>query len=313
MPKSTITSMIVISIAFLVTACARGVEPGAYEAIADERTMETFQLKSEVFGNTRNIRVYLPRDYFDLRSVNKAYPVFYVTDGAAAFDGRGWNFTGVIDDLDARDGFREFIFIAIDNGGGALESTMPQVDRASEYLPYPDQSWTQEPIPQARGGDFPAFLFDEVAPEIERRYRIMYGANNTGLAGSSYGGLITLYTLMNHPEKIGLALVESPSLHVGKGVMIEKTSMLSEWCGKIHIGVGGKEGDEEAHQTEMKTNAFALANAIKEDAPGAELHFEFVEDGVHWYDAWKARLPDALSFLLLDTEAANNDRCSTSK
>ena len=39
-------------------------------------------------------------------------------------------------------------------------------DRASEYLPYDDQSWTTPDVPVPRGEHLPPFLFDEVMPLV---------------------------------------------------------------------------------------------------------------------------------------------------
>ena len=68
--------------------------------------------------------------------------------------------------------------------------TIDQVrDRASEYLPYPDQTWTDSPSPEPRGERFPAFLFGEVMPMIDSTYRTETDGATTGLAGDSYAAV----------------------------------------------------------------------------------------------------------------------------
>ena len=187
---------------FFICACLLVVACGSQDSVTvqKKRTIESFTLKSEIFANTRNIQVSLPANYQE----DRRYGVFYFTDGGAAFDEPGWNVPGVIAQLEKEGAIREFIFVAIDNGGATLESQNPQVDRASEYLPYPDPSWTAEPTPTPRGDQFPSFLMNEVMPEIAERYSADPSASKTGLAGASFGGLITLYTLLNHPRQFWL-------------------------------------------------------------------------------------------------------------
>jgi enterochelin esterase-like enzyme len=110
----------------------------------------------------------------------------------------------------------QFIVVGIDNGGSTQESTNPIRDWANEYLPWPDPA---EVNPDFKMNDpmgklYPDFLIQEVMPLIENNFRIKEGAANTGLGGSSYGGLIALYTSMKYPERFGMLLLESPSLYV---------------------------------------------------------------------------------------------------
>ena len=212
-------------------------------------------------------------------------------------DAPGLNLPGILNQQQSELSLREFIVVAIDNGGSTSTTTSPMVDRASEYIPYPDPSWTEPPIPDPKGHLFPTFLFDEVEPLISQRFRVAKGPENTGLGGSSYGGLAALYTVVNHPERIGLTMIESPSLHVSQGQVEKELTRLRSWEGKVHLGVGSAEGETLDDQREMARNVLSLANLIYVIAPNAELNFVFVNGGTHWYDAWRARLPGAIEFL----------------
>ena len=285
-----------IKSSFFICACLLSIACGSRDGVGAQkhRSIESFTLQSETFANTRNIQVSLPVNY----QADQRYGVFYFTDGGAAFDEPGWNVPGVVAQLEKEGAIKEFIFVAIDNGGATVEAQNPSVDRASEYIPYEDPSWTEEPIPTPRGDQFPDFLVNEVMQEVAARYSVDNAASKTGLAGTSFGGLITLYTLVNHPEKFGYALIESPSLHVGEGILIDQTTKLKDWRGRIHIGVGTEEGDTHAIKRQMLDNAKALAVAIENNAPGAVVRLDVTEGGTHWYDAWRERLPAALEFLL---------------
>ena len=55
-------------------------------------------------------------------------------------------------------------------------------------------------------------LVEELKPFIESRYRTLSGPTNTGLGGSSLGGLATVYLGFTYPEVFGKLAVLSPSV-----------------------------------------------------------------------------------------------------
>ena len=289
-------SELLLPVAALLLCCnSDGFSPPLAEPARSPRRLEVLELRSRVFGNTRSLRVLLPASY---GTSNRRYPVFYFTDGRAAMDPPGWDLPGAIEEMAREGGMRECIFIGIDNGGSTVESVDPVVDRASEYLPFPDPSWTDPPVPTPRGDRFPEFLLEEVAPLVESRYRVAQGPENRGIAGASFGALIALYTIERHPEAFGLALIESPSLHVGEGAIIAGTERLARWSGRLYIGFGGAEGSDESARAEMVANVRAFVSALEARAPDAEIDVVYEEAATHSYDSWRERLPRALRFLL---------------
>src|SRR5262249_19191450 len=110
----------------------------------------------------------------------------------------------------------------------------PGQERSSEYLPYPDPHHNNYDVAapaQHRGKDYVTFLLTEVMPFIEKKYRVSRGTANTGIGGASYGGVISLYTALEHPGVFGHVLVESPVLGVGDGQLLrdaEKAKLLPQ-------------------------------------------------------------------------------------
>lgn len=281
------------------------------EADTDEERQLVLSLTSEVFDNTRKLRVLLPPGYYDSENAEKRYPVFYFTDGIAAW--HGWGLQEVAETLWQQEKIPSIIFVAIDNGGSTDKTSNPVRDRASEYLPYNDQSWVENP-PEPKGKLFPTFLFDEVVPLIDASFRTN-GSQKIGLAGSSYGAVVSLYTAMKHPDRISWLLLESPSLRIGSGRMVEDARLHKEWPRRIYIGVGTTEGETLEAQQEMTRNAQLLSKAIKARQKGMRgtfpeegkasqaftainMIFHMQQGGTHWYDAWKERLPKALVSVL---------------
>jgi len=262
---------------------------------AEEDPRLTFTLESRVFGNTRTIRVLLPPGYDDPENARRRHPVFYFTDGVAAWD--AWGVPQVAADLWSRKEIPEIIFVGIDNGGSTLESESPARDRAAEYLPYPDQTWTEDP-PVPRGQKFPEFLFEEVMPLVNERFRTKPDGINTGLAGDSFAGAAALHTAMKYPGRLGFLLIESPSLHIGGGRLLREALAAGRWPPAVYLGVGTAEGETPEIRKRMVDSVRTVHARLEGMEDGPRVLLVVREGAEHWYDAWKERLPDALRFLL---------------
>jgi enterochelin esterase-like enzyme len=258
--------------------------------------VEQLTLRSNVFANTRTLRVLLPPGYHDPANRNVRYPVFYFLDGIAAFD--AWGLPAAAEALWRERAIPPVLFVGVDNGGSTLETTNPARDRASEYLPYADESWTTADAPRPRGDLLPSFLFEEVMPLINSRYRADPAPSATGLAGDSFAGAAAIYTAINHPDRIGLLLAESPSLHIGRGRLLSEAKRAANWPGAVYLGVGTEEGATPEIQAEMLENVRALHAALRVLKPAIRVHLELTPGGAHSYDAWHRRLPAALRWLL---------------
>lgn len=259
----------------------------AHFVLAD---VEIIPLASKVFKNTRNLRVYLPPDY----SVGtQRYPVLYLTDGIATF--HAYRLEEVVDSLILGNIITPLIIVGIDNGGSTNESTSPVRDRANEYLPWSDLAETDEQNINAspEGKKFQHFLFEEVIPIINKKYRTKPGSKNITLGGASYGALISLYTATVNPKKMGRLLLESPSLYVhNQQVFKEKLSRIRGM--KIYVGIGTKEGDSKTIQQMAVNDCRRLVDTLSERNP---LHYELTPNADHSFDSFAKRFPIALRYL----------------
>ncbi len=256
--------------------------------------VEEFSLSSTTFRNTRTVRVLLPPKYHEPAAAGTTYPACYFLDGRAAFDGPGWGLVKTATALWAAHKIPDVVFVGVDNGGSTRESTDPMVDRASEFLPEPDPSWTEEPRPTPRGKDHPDFLFKEVVPAVASRYRVNADAPIC-LAGDSYAAVAALYAAEQRPGRIQALLLESPPLHFGS--LLADAQSLTAWPRRVYLGYGTAEGETPETQREMVTNARSLGNALSRQQGTVSKVLE-VKGAAHGYDAWRARLKQALIFLL---------------
>lgn len=264
-------------------------------------SVETFQLASKTFGNTRAIRVLLPPGY---ASGRRTYPVLYLNDGVTVFKPASIDIATVVGDLVARGEIRPLIVVGIDNGGSTATTTNPGRDRANEYLPYPDGGFepghTYVPeIPEPMGKLYPTFLLDEVMPAVAQRYRVSQRRADVALGGFSYGGDAALYAVMTHPDRFGALLLESTPLWIGSGhrLLVDAQGVTS-WPPRVHIGIGANEKpDDDAINRQGLTDVEALAAAIRKASPKTQIDVVVERDAPHGPASWRGRLPGALRFL----------------
>jgi len=254
------------------------------------------ELRSRIFGNTRLVRVWLPPSY-DSSGATR-YPVLYLNDGqnlfdpATAFAGVHWRVGETATRLIGEKKIRPLIIVGIDNTGRR---------RVREYIPYKSlDPKVRHPI----GTCYPEFLQREVMPLIEERYSVLKGPENTGLGGSSLGGLITLYTQLVAPGVFGRALIESPSLFVADGKILDTSRGFQAWPSRVYLGMGTRETGNAEKDAAIVESVSELA-AILGDAGLDEtrLRVRIDEGATHTESAWAARFPEALEFLFSDGEA----------
>jgi metallo-beta-lactamase class B len=149
-------------------------------------------------GRTRRVWLYLPPDY---GSSKKRYPVLYMHDGQNVFDSATgfageWGVDESLDRLHAA-GDWGAIVVAVDNGGD---------HRMDEYDPWANEN---KKLGGGEGDAYVDFLVRTLKPYVDQHYRTRPGRLDTGIMGSSMGGLISLYAALQHPEVFGLAGVFS--------------------------------------------------------------------------------------------------------
>ena len=260
--------------------------------------LDVVPIKSQIFHNTRMLRIFLPGNYFSPQNRARKYPVLYLQDGqnvfdkATSFSGKEWEADETVDHLVSEFKIRPMFVVGIDNAGE---------QRASEYLSYPDahNPQFQSAIPpELEGAKYAEFLIKEVMPFLQKRYRIAVGPEFTGIGGSSYGAIVSLTTVLHHPGVFGKLLLESPSLWVGDGKLltdVEKAKLLPQ---KIYLGVGTQETDNAAVNAEVVKIVTDLEKTVRSKGMGPGRLKVLVEDGgQHNEEAWARRLPDALIFL----------------
>ena len=249
-------------------------------------------LSSHCFGNTRQLRVWLPPGYSSPQNDGRRYPVLYLNDGqnlfdpATAFAGIDWHVGESLTRLIDESLVPPIIVVGIDNA---------TIERIREFLPY---KALYPPVPKPLGKRYPDFLIDEIMPFIHRTYRIARGAKNTGLGGSSLGALIALYTVIARPGTFGKLLLESPSLFVSNRQLLKDSRAVTTWPQRIFLGVGTQESGQQERDQRIVDDVRALAHTfhlagLREKRVRAEIQ----KGATHCEAAWADRFPRAATFL----------------
>ena len=253
-------------------------------------SLRLHELRSRIFRNTRLIRVWLPPDYEN--GGGTRYPVLYLNDGqnlfeaSTAFGGVHWQVGETASRLISEKKIRPLIIVGIDNTGK---------NRAREYLPYKSRD---PKVLVVQGTSYPKFLQREVMPLVEGHYAVLSGSKNTGLGGSSLGGLITLYTQLATPGVFGRLLIESPSLFVANRKILAECRKFRAWPWRLYLGMGTREVGDPAKDEKVTNDARELAKILFAAQLGEDrLKVRIEEGGAHSEAAWAARFPEALEFL----------------
>lgn len=256
--------------------------------------VDTFRLESKVFGNTRTIRVLLPAGYAEPANRERRYPVLYVNDGFAVFKATSWNAPAIVRRLEDEGRVRPFLLVGVDNGATADGGSADQ--RTLEYLPWPDPKNQPSAVPP-RGSAYPEFLVGEVMPTVASRYRVSDRPEDTAVGGASLGGLAALYAVLHRPGVFGGLLLESTPLFLADFAAMKEAKAASRWPGRVSIGIGTRETDDEALAKSAAPTMEELRAAIRAKSPATEVRLVVEPGARHEAAAWRGRLPAALELL----------------
>jgi predicted alpha/beta superfamily hydrolase len=231
-------------------------------------------------GPDRDLLVYVPPSY---SATDRHYPVLYMQDGQNLFDpalsyAGSWRVDLAMDRAAARG--LEGIIVGVPNAGE---------ERISEYDPF------SGPGNHAPGGErYLDHLVGSTKPLVDRRFRTLPGSESTGIAGSSMGGLISLFAFFQRTEVFGVAGALSPSLWLADRSIFEVAETAPFRPGRVYLDVGGREGAE-ALADVRRLRDLLQAKGFR---PGKDLRYVEDRSGTHHESAWGRRFRSALTFLL---------------
>jgi enterochelin esterase-like enzyme len=190
---------------------------------------------------------------------------------------------------------------------GGLEAIVIGVPNQGEA-----RMWEYNPFAGGGGEAYLRFLVETVKPRVDEDFRTLPGPEHTTLAGSSMGGLISLYGMLTYPRVFGRCGAFSPAFWFGDFGLYRAIPERASGQGRIYLDVGGQEGATfgslpEPWRTLVKDPDQAYLDGVRRLCdllvqagyrPDSSLMYVEEKDGLHNEKAWARRLPEALRFLL---------------
>jgi len=273
---------------------------------------QNFKMKLEViedfsseFIQARRVDVYLPEGY-----PNKApYNVLYMHDGqnlsdtSLAYGGIAWQADKVLAQLMASNEVEPTILVGIWN--------TPK--RYQEYAPMPAfvslSDSTAANIVKEYGGipfsdRYLSFLVEELKPFIDKKYKTNPSANATTIAGSSMGGLISLYALCKYPDVFGsagcvsihwpiLTKVHDKKMFDNFASWLRK-NLPAEGSNRIYYDYGTEKLDSLYEPYQLKIDDIMRLSGFDEN----KWTTRKFEGAAHNEASWNARLPEVFKYIL---------------
>jgi enterochelin esterase-like enzyme len=271
---------------------------------------ENFKSK---FVIARNVDVWLPDGY----NTTTKYAVLYMHDGRGLFDSaitankQEWGIDETMTRLINEGKIKNCIVVGIWN---------TEKFRHSEYFPQkPFEMLTQQQqdslynfgfaknrtfAAKVQSDNYLKFLVQELKPFIDKGFSTLKDRANTFIAGSSMGGLISLYAICEYPDVFGGAACISTHW---PGVLPEKRNLLPNTFfnylattppdakkHKLYFDYGSKMYDFFYKPYQLKADSvlqakgFTSQNYLSREFVGAD----------HTAKSWRARMDIPLTFLL---------------
>lgn len=279
---------------------------------ADDGRFVEREVSSSAFGPIK-LTVWLPPRYDT--EPRRRYPVVYMQDSQNLFFPARSNFNKVwAADKAALALIRAgrvapFIIVGIDH---------PGKERYQRYFPVRVPEATLRAgiegfAGKLQGDGYVAFMADELKPLIDRDYRTRPEPRFNAVAGSSMGGLISLYALAERPDAFGRAAAvstHSPLIgpdNIAKAPGLQPT-IQGSWRTYLHARLGAPRGRKlwMDHGTATLDQHYApyqqiIDGEIRRLGWTDRQFASRVYDGAeHEENAWAKRLPEIFAWLLSD-------------
>lgn len=273
----------------LMSSCKKKKAPVSYEnkinsyvyqgsiSSGEVKRIENFPSK---YVSKRTVDVWLPKNY----STSKEYAVLYMHDGQNLFDETAtwnhqeWKVDEIASKLINEEKIKEFIVVGI--------HSLPN-DRFFDYFPQKSLAYInkksldslhkaakengiKEPSLKFTGDAYLKSVVEEIKPYIDKTYAVKTNRENTFIAGSSMGGLISIYAICEYPN-------------IFKGAACLST----HWVG-MDVGTG-----------KNQTVSNAIFSYMEDNLPSPAEHKLYFDFGTKTLDAYYVKYEQKLNSLLV--------------
>lgn len=239
----------------------------------------------------RNMRVFLmvPKSYS--KSIKK-YPVLYMHDGVNLFDdksatfGKSW---GILEAYETEPNLPELIIVGIDTDG---------TERSNLLVPFEFNFKDNKQLFGGQTDAYLSFIINTLKPLIDSEYRTFRNAKNTGIMGSSFGGLCSTYAALefsDHFTRFGC--VSNAYYVVQQEIEALIKSKKLENIKRFYMDVGTKETSSDIDNNKYISSNQKVHDLLSGKLNKDTLQFKIVDGAIHNEKDWELRFPDIIRFL----------------
>lgn len=235
----------------------------------------------------RRLYIYLPHDY---ETSEQRYPVLYMFDGHNVFYdshatyGKSW-------------GMKEYLTrTRLPLIVAAIECNHEGERRMNEYSPW-DLDLPRLGHLEGLGKVTMDWMTGPMKQMIDENYRTLPNRENTLIAGSSMGGLMSLYAISAYNDIFSRAAALSPSIWAGgKHLNDLLTNTPLRDPTRVYMDLGTGEVHPKGNGNRLLAGLFRCA--AKLTASGAVTDARIVPGAVHNEAAWEKRIPIFMDYLI---------------
>lgn len=246
-------------------------------------------------GTNRTAHIYLPDDW---QASSEKYPVMYFFDGhnlyrdSDATYGKCWGLETFLNNWS-----KKMIVVG-------LECSHAGRERLNEYCPYTLKDTFLGDL-TGKGSQTVEWIINVVKPVIDRTYPTWAHREATGIAGSSMGGLMSIYAAFHYNKVFSKAGCLSSTILPCKDLLLQeiRDADISPDT-RIYLSWGTDEAGSAATTPDAEwSSPMALSNLAVSQAfqhRNAKVYLYCQRYGRHCEADWEKQVPIFLNFLWLD-------------
>lgn len=238
----------------------------------------------------RTVYVYIPDAIED--NPEERYPVLYMFDGHNLFFdsdatyGKSWGMKEYMDESGT-----PMIIVGVD-----CNHTQPN-GRLSEYSPFSFHDKEFGDV-EGRGKIYMDWLVGTLKPEIDESYPTIPDREHTFIAGSSMGGLMSLYAISAYNHVFSRCAALSPSIWIVRKPMYRLLhSCVYAENTVVYMDYGSREMSN--HLESRRALQYAVDELLNH---GVFLDFRIVPNGDHCEECWEEQIPFFMQTLTYERE-----------
>ncbi|MGG4443896.1 alpha/beta hydrolase [Brevibacillus fortis] len=241
----------------------------------------------ELFQN-RKLTIYLPEGYHESE---ERYAAVFLQDDGDLIDPKDSDVLQKIRELTAINQLPGLLFVGIES-----------FDRNNEYTPFVSPNVFEPESGKQFGGNasvYADFLANELKPYIDSKYRTLQEREYTGIMGFSFGGLISVYTALRHPDVFGRVGSFSGSFWFPGIVDWIEQRTIRDTGQRLYMNLGHAEGSGRTNgQQWMVPNSKRIYQYLQQNGfQGDSIRQVIYESDFHSFERGVQYVPDAMQWL----------------